>query len=119
MKNTLYAFISCLLVMFILFMLFTNLDLFNQPVVEGNVSKKKSKAKAAATPIRQAQKREEKKLCVGKNCKDWKKNKDIISDAPDTVMNDMRAALDLNNDDSIKDLTQKTLSSTIPKFNKP
>lgn len=106
MKNTLYAFISCLLVTTILFMLFTNLDLFNQPIVEGNVSKRRQKAKAAAKPIRQKEKRNEQKICVGKNCKEWNKNKDIISDASDTVMNDMRAALNFNNDDSIKDLTQ-------------
>lgn len=108
MKNTLYAIISSLLVMTILFMLFTNLDLFNQTVTEGNRSKRKEQKKVAKIPIRQKEKRKEKQVCVGKNCKEWDKNKDILSDAPETQMDDMRRSLDLgmDNEQYVMDLTQ-------------
>jgi hypothetical protein len=105
MKNTLYAIISSLLVMTILFMLFTNLDLFNQSVVEGNKSKNKEKAKAAAKPIRQNVKKTAKKVCVGKGCNQTQ-NSDIVSDAPTTRMDDMRRSLDMDNEQYIKDLTE-------------
>lgn len=105
MKNTLYAIISSLLVMTILFMLFTNLDLFNQSVVEGNKSIRKQQKKAIKTPIRQNVKKTAKKVCVGKGCNQIQ-NSDIVSDAPTTRMDDMKAAMNYNNDDSVKDLTQ-------------
>lgn len=92
MKNILYAFISCLLVTFILFMLFTNLELFKTPLKEGNVSKRRQQAKAAAKS-RQTKKRQEKTICIGRNCSEWEKNKDILRPEPDTVMSEMRRSL--------------------------
>jgi hypothetical protein len=136
MKNTLYAIISGLLVITILFMLFVNMDASH--IVEGNQNNRiqrgsqrgfqrgsqrgnqrgnqiqttetKSKGstlkKTGAKPIRQNEKRKEQTVCVGKNCKNWSKQNDMTSVAPETQLNDMKTAMDFNNDDYIKDLTQ-------------
>lgn len=94
--------------MTILFMLFTNLDLFNPSLMEGNRSKRREQKRTSAKNIRQKEKRKEKQVCVGKNCKEWDKNKDILSDAPETQMDDMRRSLDLgmDNEQYVMDLTK-------------
>jgi hypothetical protein len=102
MKNIYYAIISTLLVTFLLFTIYYNVDLFRENVIEGNVNqstkktrqispvKTRAQAKAAAKPTRQGIRRKEQEVCIGNNCKQWTQNKDITTDqAPVTKMDDM------------------------------
>jgi hypothetical protein len=109
MKNIYYAIISTLLVTFLLFTIYYNVDLFHEQVIEGNVNRKQkqirkaipqksrteAKAEAKGKPARQLQKRTEKQVCLGSNCDDWgTNNQDIPSEMNlKNKMDDMKYAM--------------------------
>lgn len=104
MKNIYYAIISTLLVTAILFSIYYSVDLFRENVTESLIYRKKQRreikpvksrqqAKRQAKPIRQLAKRQEKQVCIGKNCNQWSKTKDITDEIPETKMDDMKYAM--------------------------